>query len=485
VVENVFTGNPIAIADTVTISDTSLTPVVYTITPNVTLVNEGDPVTFTITTTGVTSGTLVYWINVGTTAAADFSTTNNGSVAIQSGSASITRTATADLTTESEETIIIQLRSGSANGQLEVTSATVRVVDTSTTPIVPGYDVAASINSVNEGSSLTFTVTTTNVANGTPLYWSINNVTTSAGDFSTSNGTVNITTTGINGTGTFVVTPTADSTTDSSEKFTVSIRTVAGTEAQPVATSAEITIGDTSQTPAPYVPPYVPPYVAPTLAASATGPFYNFVVPGRGSNTKAYYIVVDAAPGGVQQSYSISSSLGLQTGFGSSSSGTFSGGVTRALVGFTGPHAAGLAFVTVSAPGYASFSTMITIPDNGFYTPFDVYSGFTQVFNRTGSALNLAYGIAEGLYRSNGAYTVDYNDGLGPRVRYGQYRDPDAGGVDYWTGVCIQNGWNWDTPAMVTAFIQTCAIAGDTRHLTSAKSYAYGQGWGYFAWDRP
>jgi hypothetical protein len=129
---------------------------------------------------------------------------------------------------------------------------------------------------------------------------------------------------------------------------------------------------------------------------------------------------------------------------------------------------------------------MITIPDNPVYTPFDVYSGFSQVFNRPpGPQLNLAYGIAEGIYRSNGAYTVEYNDGLGPRVRYGFYRDPDAGGVDYWTSVCIQNGWNWDTPAFVSVIMQTAEIAGETRVFTSAKSYAYGQGWGFFAWDRP
>jgi len=265
-------------ADTVAISDTSLTPVFYTITPSTTVQNEGSPVTFNITTTGVAEGTLVYWINVGTTNSADFATTDNGFVTISGGSASITLTATADFTTEGEETIIIQLRSGSINGQLEVTSATVRVVDASTTPIVPTYSIATSIYSVNEGSSLTFTVTTTNVPDGTPLYWSINNVTTSAGDFATSNGTFNITTTGINGTGSFSVTPTADSTTEGPEKFTVSIRTVTGTVASPEVTSPEITVGDTSTTPPPYVPPPEPPAPdpAPTITMGAITPIGGY-----------------------------------------------------------------------------------------------------------------------------------------------------------------------------------------------------------------
>ena len=484
VIEYSLAGDPLAIADTVTISDTSLTPVVYSITPNVTLVNEGDPVVFNITTTGVTTGTLVYWINVGTTAASDFSNANNGSVAIQGGTASITRTATADFTTEGEENIVIELHSGtSINGPLEVTSATVRVIDTSLTPLVPSYDVAPSIYSVNEGSSLTFYVTTLNVPNGTRLYWSIN---TNAGDFAVSSGNFLIDTNGAQ----FSVTPRADSTTDSQpESFTVSISTTES--GNPVVTSSPVTIGDTSQTPAPYVPPYEPPYVAPTLNARAAGPYFNWIIYGAGAaNTKAYWIEIfkdsNASIGGQTWSVSTTAQLsGKISSWSSGSGGSFSPAITEARVGFNSPHDSGNVYITVSAPGYTSYQATINIPANQNYSPYTYYAGWSQQYGRTGSALNpLAVGIGEGIYRSvTNAWTVDFNDGQGPQVRYSFGRAPDAGGLNHWVSYCLANGYNWDSPAFVNVIIQSGTSNGE-RTQNNTKPYVPGTGYGDFL-DRP
>ena len=106
------------------------------------------------------------------------------------------------------------------------------------------YAVSPTANNVDEGSSLTFNVTTANVANGTTLYWTINNITTADGDFSATSGTVSIN----SDAGTFSVTTVADSTTEGSQTFTVSLRTdsVSGTV---VDTSATVTINDTSTNP--------------------------------------------------------------------------------------------------------------------------------------------------------------------------------------------------------------------------------------------
>lgn len=106
----------------------------------------------------------------------------------------------------------------------------------------PTYAVKPVINSVNEGSPITFKVETTNVANGTILYWSITN----SGDFATSTGTVTIT----NNSGNFTVTPTADARTEGAETFTASLRT-GNASGQVVATSMPVTINDTSLTPPP------------------------------------------------------------------------------------------------------------------------------------------------------------------------------------------------------------------------------------------
>jgi hypothetical protein len=100
-----------------------------------------------------------------------------------------------------------------------------------------------SAASVNEGESLTFTVTTTNVTNEPTLNWSVTN----SGDFATAAGTVTI---GSNGQGTFSVTPTADNTTEGLKTFTASIYT-GSTNGTPVATSDPVTINDTSTTPSP------------------------------------------------------------------------------------------------------------------------------------------------------------------------------------------------------------------------------------------
>jgi hypothetical protein len=127
----------------------------------------------------------------------------------------------------------------------------------------PTYSVVAAAGNVNEGSSLTFNVTTTEVANGTTLYWTVSR----PEDFATSSGSFTIN----SNAGSFSVTPTADSTTEGAETFTASVRTVS-TSGTIVATSGSVTINDTSTTP----PPPPPPGSNPPSAQLLT---FNFTVP--------------------------------------------------------------------------------------------------------------------------------------------------------------------------------------------------------------
>jgi hypothetical protein len=90
--------------------------------------------------------------------------------------------------------------------------------------------------SVNEGSSLTFNVSTINTQDQT-LYYSLTN----AGDFATSSGSFSLT----SNAGSFSVTPTADTTTEGAETFTAQIRT-GSTSGPIIATSSAVTINDTS-----------------------------------------------------------------------------------------------------------------------------------------------------------------------------------------------------------------------------------------------
>lgn len=96
--------------------------------------------------------------------------------------------------------------------------------------------ITPAASSVNEGSSLTFNVTTVGATDQT-LYWTVSN----AGDFATSSGSFSLT----SNAGSFSVTPTADATTEGAETFTASVRTES-TSGTIIATSSAVTINDTS-----------------------------------------------------------------------------------------------------------------------------------------------------------------------------------------------------------------------------------------------
>jgi len=116
---------------------------------------------------------------------------------------------------------------------------------------VASYSVSPSTASVNEGSSVTFTVTTANVPNATTLYWSLNTVsgTINTSDFTGAAVTGNFTIT--SNAGSVVLALANDTTTEGSESFQLQVRTDS-TSGTIVATSSTVTIGDTSLTPSPY-----------------------------------------------------------------------------------------------------------------------------------------------------------------------------------------------------------------------------------------
>ena len=223
-------GGTVVATDTFIINDTSTSPT-YSLTAP-TEINEGSSGTVQIATTNVANGTTLYWsVSTGDTPV-DFAT-GTGTATINSNAGSFAVLPTADSTTEGDETATVYLRTGSQAGTIVATDTFI-IKDTSTTPVAT-YSVVAP-TTVNEGTAGTMTVTTTNVANGTTLYYSV----IPAGDFGTSSGSFTIN----SNAGSFTLTPTADSTTEGSETATVSIRTgsVVGTE---VANDTFV-IGDTS-----------------------------------------------------------------------------------------------------------------------------------------------------------------------------------------------------------------------------------------------
>lgn len=219
-----------------------------TITANVSSVNEGDSVTFTINSSSL-NNTVVYWATYSTVTGVGptdvVGDSPLGSVTISSNTATVTLTIKLDADTpETGEKFGLRLyytqadRDAFTNYFAE--SGEIVNINNAT------YTATPAASNINEGSNLTINVTTTNITNGTTLYWSINHTTTSSSDFTANSGSFTIT----SNAGSFTVGPLADQVTDGAETFTVSIRAYS-TSGTVLATTSSITVNDTSTTPAP------------------------------------------------------------------------------------------------------------------------------------------------------------------------------------------------------------------------------------------
>lgn len=216
----------------------------YDITPSATSVDEGASITYNVKTFGITNQTLYWTINLnGSSASTDF-TAVSGSFALASNAGSFTVTTVQDQTTEGSETFYVEIRTGSITGPIvqSTIDAPTTINDTSLTPAVTFTTAPTSIDET--GTAITYSVSTTNFPSGT-LYWDIAHGTTSAADFSAVSGSFTVTASA----GSFTITPLADATTEGNETFTINVRTTsnAGTIR---ATTATITLNDTSLTPA-------------------------------------------------------------------------------------------------------------------------------------------------------------------------------------------------------------------------------------------
>lgn len=211
---------------------------IYTVNPQQSpFVFEGDTISFLVTSEHTRPNETLYWT---TSSPADFTVSSGSVVLSENRSATFNVTILDDGITEGLEEVYIYLHTESDTGPIVAVSVPI-TIQISSGVDEPTYVVAPVANNVNEGSSLTFLVTSTNVANGTTLYWTITN----AGDFGTSSGSFTVN----SNAGSFSVTPTADTTTEGAETFQAQIRTDS-TSGTIVATSSNVTINDTSQTPA-------------------------------------------------------------------------------------------------------------------------------------------------------------------------------------------------------------------------------------------
>lgn len=221
----------------------------YAIIPSVTSVTESDTISFTINTTNVSNGVVLYWTLTGTTSSGDFNpAVSSGTTTISNGSAVVSLSLSADQLTEGTESFSMQLRLDSTSGPIVAQSSVITVLDTSFTRT---YSIVPASDSFNEGGTAFFEIFTTNVPNSTTLYWEVLNGNdpqyySQTADFAVTSGTTTIT----DNYGAISIDLIADSLTEGIEKFYISLRT--GSASGPmVATSSLITINDTSTAPLP------------------------------------------------------------------------------------------------------------------------------------------------------------------------------------------------------------------------------------------
>ena len=210
-------------------NDTSQTPAItYTLTSNLSNVNEGDTFRITLTTGNVDPGVTLDYTVTGVTDA-DLTTGSLTGSFVVGTTDYFDFTLAEDTTTEGVESFNIQLNNGQATAQ-------VQIADTSQAAAVSSYSLGRSVPTVNEGGTFTITLTTENVANGTSLPYTITGVTSSdingaalTGDFIVgSQETLN-------------VTVSSDLTTEGSEVFQLALNNGEAT--------VGVTIADTSITP--------------------------------------------------------------------------------------------------------------------------------------------------------------------------------------------------------------------------------------------
>lgn len=217
-------GGGTILTQSFSVLDTSLTPVTINVARSTTTsVNEGSSFTFFATATTAISGSVNFSLGGTATSGSDYTTSGaSGSFTFSNSTTSnaVTVSTIADSTTEGSENVSCTISSPSASGfdpNIGTGSLTVIINDTSINP--PSYDFTSASYTVAEGSSVNVGVTTTNVPNGTTLYWKLVDL---DGDIAVDDGSFTVS----SNSGSFSVSAIFDSDySESTEYFTLYLRT--------------------------------------------------------------------------------------------------------------------------------------------------------------------------------------------------------------------------------------------------------------------
>jgi hypothetical protein len=213
-------------AAAVTIYDTSKDAATYSLSPASASIDEGFIAGFNLLTTNVAAGASVSY-TIGGVSAADITGSLTGTATVGTNGKTIIYVAVAaDFLTEGAETLTV-----TAQGK----SATMTINDTSKAVGVAAYAMSAASSSVDEGSTAVFALTTSNVAGGTSIPYTVSGI--SATDV-TDGSLSGVAIVNSSGKATIAIPIAADFTTEGIEELTLSAQ----------GKSATMTINDTSKT---------------------------------------------------------------------------------------------------------------------------------------------------------------------------------------------------------------------------------------------
>lgn len=236
--ENSVTGTVLVTSNQITVADTSTASYSASISSNT--IDEGTSVTVTVTTTGVTDGTVLYYTTSGTASTTSDISSTSGSFTINSNTGSFSITALQDYQADAAETLTINIRTGSVSGQIVDTVGPITITDIAFTMTLTPTATVFDESTINSSSAVTVNVATTNVADGTTFTARVvTSSTITSGDFSSLSTTFTIT----NNAATFSLPITRDGKTEGLETFSINAENSNGTV---VANSGLIAITDRS-----------------------------------------------------------------------------------------------------------------------------------------------------------------------------------------------------------------------------------------------
>lgn len=144
----------------------TITSVPYTVTPNITNVNEGASVVFTVDATGLSDGTYYYRFNGTNITSDDFVDGNSGTFSMSGGEGYFTAQLAEDLSAEGTEQFYAEI-SSTLSGPALAASELVTINDTSSSAYL------FTVDDVREGDQLSIVVTPNPVGENETLYYEI------------------------------------------------------------------------------------------------------------------------------------------------------------------------------------------------------------------------------------------------------------------------------------------------------------------------